>query len=214
MTTQPTRRLAALVATRLEAGIRALRRYAGHPGDDGRVLILGGVRSGKSRHAERLCARHARVTYVAAGLPPSADDPEWAARVAAHRERRPAHWHTVETTDLAAALREATGPLLIDCLGTWLSRVLDEVGAWDQAEGWQQRIDERLTDFVEAWRTARVPVVAVSNEVGMGIVPPTVSGRVFRDVLGSLNSQVARHADAVQLVVAGRILRLQERGLP
>ncbi|SFA92879.1 adenosylcobinamide kinase /adenosylcobinamide-phosphate guanylyltransferase [Amycolatopsis marina] len=207
---RPTRRLAELVANRLEAGARVLRRFSGIPDRDGRVLILGGVRSGKSRHAEQLIARYPAVTYVAGGLPPSDDDPEWAQRVALHRARRPAHWHTVESTDLATTLREATTPLLIDCLGTWLSRVLDEVGAWDQREGWQVRVDERLADVVEAWAGARVPVVAVSNEVGSGIVPPTFAGRVFRDVLGALNSQVAARSDEVLLIVAGRVLELKE----
>lgn len=205
----PTRRLAGLVATLLEAGARLLRTFSAPPRTDGRVLILGGVRSGKSRHAEQLISRYPAVTYVAGGLPPSDDDPEWAARVAAHRARRPAHWHTVESTDLAGTLRSATTPLLIDCLGTWLSRVLDEVGAWEQREGWQARVDERLADVVEAWAAAQVPVVAVSNEVGSGIVPPTLAGRVFRDVLGALNSQIAAHSDDVLLVVAGRTLELK-----
>ena len=183
---------------------RALRRY----GRDDKVLVLGGVRSGKSRHAERLVARHPHLTYVAPGLPPSADDSEWAARVAAHRARRPAHWRTLETTDLAAALRRASGPLLIDCLGTWLSRVLDEVGAWVQEPGWEQRLDDRLEDFLAAWAAARVPVVAVSNEVGSGVVPATSSGRLFRDVLGALNNRVSADSDRVILVVAGRALDL------
>jgi adenosylcobinamide kinase/adenosylcobinamide-phosphate guanylyltransferase len=99
-------------------------------------------------------------------------------------------------------------PLLIDCLGTWLSRVLDEVGAWEQVRGWELRLDDRLEDFLAAWASARVPIVAVSNEVGSGVVPATVSGRVFRDVLGALNDRVAAESDCVQLVVAGRVLDL------
>jgi adenosylcobinamide kinase/adenosylcobinamide-phosphate guanylyltransferase len=172
------------------------------------VLVLGGVRSGKSRHAERLVAHHPHLTYVAPGLPPGDDDPEWAARVAAHRARRPANWTTVETTDLATVLRTATSPLLIDCLGTWLSRVLDEVGAWSGEDGWACRLDERLEDFLAAWTQARVPVVAVSNEVGSGVVPATSSGRLFRDVLGALNNRVSAESDRSLLVVAGRVLEL------
>ncbi|WP_020666828.1 bifunctional adenosylcobinamide kinase/adenosylcobinamide-phosphate guanylyltransferase [Amycolatopsis nigrescens] len=201
--TKLTQRLAAL----LEMVARLLRRYAR---GDQKVLVLGGVRSGKSRHAERLMTRHPEVVYVAAGLPPSEDDPEWAARVAAHRARRPANWRTLETSDLAKVLREASRPLLIDCLGTWLSRVLDEVGAWQQTEGWELRLDERLEDFLAAWAGAHVPVVAVSNEVGSGVVPGTVAGRLFRDVLGALNTRVAAGSDSVRLVVAGRLLELSE----
>ncbi|MDI5977215.1 bifunctional adenosylcobinamide kinase/adenosylcobinamide-phosphate guanylyltransferase [Amycolatopsis magusensis] len=201
------RRAARLAATSLDTGAKVLRRYARGTRDE-KVLVLGGVRSGKSRHAERLMARHPHVIYLATGLPASEGDPEWAARVAAHRARRPAGWRTVETADLPGALRSASAPVLIDCFGTWLSRVLGDVGAWDQTDGWQQRLDDYLLDFIDAWRTARVPVVAVSNEVGSGVVPGTFSGRVFRDVLGALNSEVAAHSDKVLLVVAGRVLEL------
>lgn len=189
----------------LETLARALRRYGR---DEGKVLVLGGVRSGKSRHAERLVAHYPHLVYVAPGLPAGDDDPEWAARVAAHQARRPSHWKTVETTDLAGTLRKATEPLLIDCLGTWLSRVLEDVGAWQQKPGWEHRLDDRLEDFLAAWAAARVPVVAVSNEVGSGVVPATSSGRLFRDVLGALNNRVSADADRVVLVVAGRALDL------
>ncbi|MFD8493143.1 bifunctional adenosylcobinamide kinase/adenosylcobinamide-phosphate guanylyltransferase [Amycolatopsis sp. NPDC059657] len=199
--TKLTLRLAAL----LETAARTLRSYGR---EDGKVLVLGGVRSGKSRHAEDLMTRHGNVVYVAAGLPPTDDDPEWAARVAAHRARRPSTWRTVETGDLTSVLRSARSPLLIDCLGTWLSRVLDEVGAWDQRKGWERRLDDRLEDFLAAWASAVVPIVAVSNEVGSGVVPATFSGRLFRDVLGTLNSRVAAESDRVRLVVAGRVLDL------
>lgn len=198
------------LATSLEVAARLLRRFGG---DEGKVLVLGGVRSGKSRHAERLMNEHPEVVYVAPGYPASEDDPEWAARIAQHQARRPANWRTVESTDLAATVRKASRPLLIDCLGTWVSRVLGDVGAWEQEAGWELRLDERLEDFLDAWVNAHVPIVAVSNEVGMGVVPATVSGRVFRDVLGALNTRVAAESDSVQLVVAGRVLRIGERAL-
>ncbi|NKQ54090.1 bifunctional adenosylcobinamide kinase/adenosylcobinamide-phosphate guanylyltransferase [Amycolatopsis sp. K13G38] len=197
------------LAGTLEGAARRLRRWGR---DEGKVLILGGVRSGKSRHAERLMYPHPEIVYVAPGLP-AGDDPEWAARVKQHQARRPANWRTLETTDLATAVRRASRPLLIDCLGTWVSRVLGEVGAWEQTAGWELRLDERMEDFLAAWREAHVPIVAVSNEVGMGVVPATFSGRLFRDVLGALNNRVAAESDSVQLVVAGRILRLSERAL-
>lgn len=196
------------LAASLEAAARLLRRS-----DDTKVLVLGGVRSGKSRHAERLMAHHPEVVYVAPGPPAGDDDPEWAERIARHRARRPANWRTLETTDLATTLRKASRPLLIDCLGTWVSQVLGEVGAWQQTTGWELRLDERMEDFLAAFSEAHVPVVAVSNEVGMGVVPGTFSGRVFRDVLGALNNRVAALADGVQLVMAGRVVRLYERAL-
>ena len=100
-----------------------------------KVLVTGGVRSGKSRHAEELVltlAGDGPATYVAPGPTTDHDrDPDWAARVAAHRARRPAAWGTIETRDVAAALREGSAPVLVDCLGTWLTGVLDEERAWE-----------------------------------------------------------------------------------
>lgn len=173
------------------------------------MLVLGGARSGKSRHAERLLERYPDVTYVATGASPAEGDHQWAERIRQHRERRPAHWHTVETGDLATALREARTPVLIDCLGTWLTRVLDEAGAWEEADGWQGRVEVRVCELLDALRESDVVVVAVSNEVGSGVVPATPAGRLFRDVLGSLNRRVAEVSDSVLLVVAGRALKLR-----
>ncbi len=169
-----------------------------------RALLLGGSRSGKSAEAELRLAAEPYVTYVATG-PGGAGDGEWAARVRAHRERRPAHWETVETTDLVTAIRTATGPLLIDGMGTWLAAVFDEHGAW---EGDRAPVAARCDELVAAWRQAPQPIVAVSDEVGMGVVPATASGRAFRDALGRLNERLAAESEYVALVVAGRLLPL------
>ena len=192
-----------------------------------RTLVLGGVRSGKSHVAERLLAGAPCVTYVATGPLPSQDDPEWAERVRLHRERRPAHWTTVETTDLPQALRRATTPVLVDCLGTWLTSVLDDVGAWsddawsdaarsDEPDGAEpptrKRFDDAVDELVEAWHAAVVPVVAVSNEVGSGVVPATASGRLFADELGRLNTRLSLASERVLLVVAGRVIDLAGAG--
>src|SRR5690606_13368461 len=135
-------------------------------------------------------------------------DAEWAARVRAHRERRPAHWGTRETTDLAGTVRTATTPLLIDGLGTWLAAVFDEHHAWD---GDRTPVDQRCGELVNAWRQAHGRVVAVSDEVGMSVVPATASGRAFRDALGRLNERLAAESEDVTLVVAGRPLPLWTR---
>ena len=163
-----------------------------------RTLVVGGARSVKSREAERLLAAEPTVTYVATSRPElAARDSEWAERVAAHRHRRPASWLTVETLDVAKVLREATGPVLIDCLSLWLA---DALGDDDR----EQRVDE----LVAAWRGTSARVVAVSNEVGSGVVPDSASGRAFRDELGRLNARVAAESDDVLLTVAGRVVRL------
>lgn len=185
---------------------RASLAAAGRPAR--RTLVLGGVRSGKSAVAEQLLAAEPRVTYVATGTPPDGEDAEWAERVARHRADRAEHWTTIETTDLAGVLRTASTPLVIDCLGTWLTRVLGDVGAWDEQPGWRARLDARVDDLLEAWHAVGVPVVAVSNEVGAGVVPATWSGRLFRDELGRLNTRLSSASESVLLVVAGRAVDL------
>jgi adenosylcobinamide kinase / adenosylcobinamide-phosphate guanylyltransferase len=175
-----------------------------------RTLVTGGSSSGKSRYAESLLARERRVTYVAPGyVPDPARDPEWAARIAAHRLRRPAHWTTAETVDVVAALRGSDGPLLLDCLGTWLTRYVDGLGTWDvPLERWRSRFEAQAAELVAAWRAVPGPAVAVTNEVGWGVVPEHRSGRVFTDLLGHLNVAMSQASDEVVLVVAGRPLRL------
>lgn len=169
-----------------------------------RSLLLGGSRSGKSAEAELRLAAEPSITYVATG-PAGAGDAEWAARVRAHRERRPAHWDTVETTDLAGTIAGARAPLLIDGLGTWVAAVFDELGAWD---GGRERVERRCDELVEAWRRTPERLVAVSDEVGLGVVPGSSSGRAFRDVLGRLNERLAAESEDVALVVAGRVTPL------
>jgi adenosylcobinamide kinase/adenosylcobinamide-phosphate guanylyltransferase len=175
-----------------------------------RVLITGGMRSGKSRFAEGLLANEPHVTYIAPGpLPDPAADSEGADRIAAHREGRPPSWRTLETTDVADALRTAAPPLLIDCLGNWLAAAVDRLGTWDQPlADWRQRISPQIDDLLDGWRLCSGPAVAVTNEVGWGLVSEHRSGRVFTDLLGQLNARFADASDEVYLVVAGRALRL------
>jgi adenosylcobinamide kinase/adenosylcobinamide-phosphate guanylyltransferase len=175
-----------------------------------RVLVTGGVRSGKSRHAEQLLADRPHVLYVAAGPTTEEEpDPDWAARVAAHRANRPAGWTTLETRDLVAAVSNAEGPVLVDCLGTWLTGVLDQRGLWNAAMAEVSVVVDRLLDeLVQALLERTVDVVLVTNEVGLGVVPAHRSGMLFRDLLGTVNQRVAACCDEVHLVVAGRVLRL------
>jgi adenosylcobinamide kinase/adenosylcobinamide-phosphate guanylyltransferase len=192
-------------------------RLPRRPGGHGyRVLILGGARSGKSVTAERLLASRDRVDYVATGAVPDAGDPEWAARVAIHQQRRPPHWVTLETRDLESVLA-APGlatPVLVDCLSTWLAGVMDECGLWSAAPGPDQaRADkalaQRVDGLVDAWRATRRVVVAVSNEVGSGVVPGTASGVRYRDELGLLNTRIAAEGQQVWLCTAGIPRRLR-----
>jgi adenosylcobinamide kinase/adenosylcobinamide-phosphate guanylyltransferase len=168
-----------------------------------RTLLLGGARSGKSAEAELRFAAEGEVTYVATAAHRD-DDPEWIARITAHQERRPSWWRTAETTDLAGLLGATGGSILIDGLGTWLASVMDARGAWEDPAAVRPALDA----LVEAWRAAEADVVAVTDEVGQGIVPATASGRLFRDLLGTLNQRLAAESEEVALVVAGRLVHL------
>ncbi len=175
-----------------------------------RILVTGGVRSGKSRHAEQLLDADAPAVYLTPGYPadPSAD-PEWAARVAAHRSRRPARWTTLETLALADAITDAEHPVLVDCLGTWLTRLLDSWGAWEESSAaWQPRLDAEVAALATAVTEARVSVVLVTNEVGWGLVSEYPAGRIFADQLGRVNQAIAAVCEDVVLMVAGRPLHL------
>jgi adenosylcobinamide kinase / adenosylcobinamide-phosphate guanylyltransferase len=172
------------------------------------VLVTGGVRSGKSRYAEQLLADVEQVTYLAAGYP-TGDDPEWNARVAAHQLHRPASWRTVETLELAQGVREADGPVLIDCLGTWLTRTLDAWDGWEQpVAGWEPRLNQEVVELASVITTHPHDVVVVTNEVGWGLVSEYPAGRVFADQLGRLNQVIAAACDEVVLLIAGRPVHL------
>jgi adenosylcobinamide kinase/adenosylcobinamide-phosphate guanylyltransferase len=172
-----------------------------------RTLVLGGARSGKSAYAEALLAAEPDVTYVATAAA-RPDDLEWQERVRLHQLRRPAGWLTEEEADLPALLREASGPVLVDCVSLWLTGVLDTCDCWDDPTGLTKARDS-YDELLAAWSATRARVVLVSSEVGWGVVPGTPSGRLFRDELGRLNAALAVAADEVLLVVAGLPLRLK-----
>ncbi|MGW2564282.1 bifunctional adenosylcobinamide kinase/adenosylcobinamide-phosphate guanylyltransferase [Streptomyces sp. NPDC001514] len=206
------RRLAAAGARAVPDGTTLyVGEYHDVPDVPRRTLVTGGARSGKSLEAERRLESFPDVVYVATSGS-RADDPEWAARVAAHRDRRPHSWRTVETCDLVPLLAEDGPPLLIDCLALWLTDAMDRVGAWDD-ELWEatgrEALHRRTAELVAALRTTRRTVVAVTNEVGSGVVPATASGRRFRDELGRLNAAFATECEHLLLVVSGQALRLR-----
>jgi adenosyl cobinamide kinase/adenosyl cobinamide phosphate guanylyltransferase len=157
------------------------------------TLVLGGARSGKSRHAEALVTGQAPPwVYIATA---QAFDDEMHARIAAHRSRRPEGWRTVEAPlDLAEALAAAgERPVLVDCLTLWLSNLM--LGEADLAA--------RIAAFERALAARKAPTVVVSNEVGLGIVPDNALARAFRDQAGLLNQRIAARAGRVLFVVAG-----------
>jgi adenosylcobinamide kinase/adenosylcobinamide-phosphate guanylyltransferase len=161
------------------------------------TLVLGGTRSGKSEVAEALVAgAPGPVTYLATG---QVTDAEMAGRIAGHRRRRPAGWATIEAgCDLAGSLAGLAGHVLVDSLGTWVAGHADLA---PDAEGLCAALRARAT-------AGTGDTVVVSEEVGLGVHPPTEVGRRFADALGELNRAVADEADRVLLVVAGRVLPL------
>lgn len=161
-------------------------------------LVLGGTRSGKSEYAESLVkALPGPVTYMATAV--VGDDPDFARRVEVHRRRRPEGWTTAEVgAELVEALGRTEGSALVDSLGTWVA------GSWSSADGFAADSD----GLCRVLRERRGHTVLVSEEVGLGVHPPTEAGRQFADALGHLNRAVAGVADDAVLVVAGRVLRL------
>jgi adenosylcobinamide kinase/adenosylcobinamide-phosphate guanylyltransferase len=177
-----------------------------------RTLVLGGISSGKSRWAEETIAESLPpgqpVRYLACG-PAIGADAAWAGRVAQHRDRRPAHWSTVETDDIPAQLRQSPDmPTLVDDLGGWLTGTLDRNNAWDDGSA-AVPVRETIDAMLAAVSAFGSPLMLVSPEVGLTVVPATASGRRFTDELGSLNQRVASLCDRVVLVVAGQAVPIK-----
>lgn len=167
----------------------------------GITLVLGGARSGKSAFAERLVSEAGgRAVYIATA---EARDGEMRDRIDVHRARRGGDWTTIEAPlDLVGALRDVDAPdtaILVDCLTLWLANLL----------GARRDIAAETDALVAGLAGCRGPVVLVSNEVGMGIVPENEMARTFRDLQGTLNQTVAAAADRVWFVAAGLPLALK-----
>ena len=172
------------------------------------ILVLGGVRSGKSRHAQDLAARGDRVAVIATA---EGRDDDMRQRIARHRKERPASWMTVEAPiGLPAALSDVDGQfdtVLVDCLTLWASNLIE------QEAGSTDRVFQHTQLLAETLRRCQATVILVSNEVGSGIVPDNELARQYRDVLGGINQRVAAIADEVVLMVAGCPLLIKQRAV-
>ncbi|EPH02536.1 hypothetical protein HMPREF1531_01844 [Propionibacterium sp. oral taxon 192 str. F0372] len=174
-----------------------------------RILVLGGARSGKSSHAEAIAATAGEVDYLATSEN-RPDDPEWQARIALHRARRPRGWATIETINVAAELvRDTDRMLLVDCLTVWLTRQMDAAGVWTAEPDCDEILRTAVDGLVKAIGACRRPVIMVSNEVGQGIVPLDAGTRRFRDEMGILNAKVAAAVNRVDFCIAGIPQRLK-----
>jgi adenosylcobinamide kinase/adenosylcobinamide-phosphate guanylyltransferase len=175
------------------------------------TLILGGARSGKSAYAQKLAAgRGASVLYVATA---EAGDGEMADRIAAHRAERPAHWKTLEAQrQVGDAIRLNRGEaniILIDCLTLLASNVIIPLPEPVTAQAAESALNAEVDDLLAAYAGSQAEWIVVSNEVGLGLVPPYPLGRVYRDALGRANQRLAAEADEVLFMVAGLPLKLK-----
>ena len=174
------------------------------------TLVIGGARSGKSRFALTLGDHAERPAYIATAR---AEDAEMAARIARHRQARPAHWRTVEeplgiASVVAAAARDHDF-VLLDCLTVWLSNF-----CWEHRVEPERALEAAALREVACLAEASAPseVVLVTNEVGCGLVPESAVGRLFRDLQGWVNQEAARAADRVFQVVAGIPVAIKPAG--
>lgn len=175
-----------------------------------RVLVLGGARSGKSAYAEKIAAQLGqRVLYVATA---EVLDDEMAERVAAHRQTRPAGWQTLEAPrQVGAALTAVTEPpevLLLDCMTLLVSNIV-LARETESSSAVQAAVQAEIEAIIAAQKQLDVPLVVVSSEVGLGLIPAYRMGRVYRDALGWANQKLAAVADQVFLVVAGLPIALK-----
>ena len=172
------------------------------------ILVLGGVRSGKSRYAEQIAGRDS--VSVVLIVTATAGDEEMAARIAAHRARRPAHWQVIEEPiELGRAIHRATSSgtvVIVDCLTLWLSNLL--------ALENRNVIDAQRAALRSAVAESTGTLVLVSNEVGSGIVPASELGRRFRDEAGMLHQELAQQCDQVVWMVAGLPVMVKAPGRP
>ncbi|MEM7029323.1 MAG: bifunctional adenosylcobinamide kinase/adenosylcobinamide-phosphate guanylyltransferase [Chloroflexota bacterium] len=169
-----------------------------------RTLILGGARSGKSSYAEKLAAEAGpNVLYVATA---EAKDDDMAERIANHQRERPASWQTIETplavSPALESLSQAPDLILLDCLTLLVSNILLSLEEEPQAVI-EQHIAQEISAIIAAQERLNTALIIVSNEVGLGLVPPYPLGRIYRDLLGRANQQLAAQADQVLFMVAG-----------
>lgn len=173
------------------------------------ILITGGARSGKSRHAESLIQSFASVLYIATS---AAIDDEMAARIQHHRNSRPPHWRTAERSrDLTPLIPPDNVPdeaILLECVTTLVTNILFAEGGETDPDEWdyvamEKAVTQEITQLISACRACPSPVLLVTNEVGLGIVPDNRLARHFRDIAGRVNQMLAAAADEVWLVVSG-----------
>jgi adenosylcobinamide kinase / adenosylcobinamide-phosphate guanylyltransferase len=167
------------------------------------TLILGGVRSGKSTHAQQLAMTYARVCFIATA---TAGDAEMHQRIQTHQAARPSHWTTLEVPlNIPQSLGSSQeyDAILLDCLTMLTANILMQYPDGTAYPVVESRLDEEVDSLMKTIQTSSADWIIVSNEVGMGVVPPYELGRYYRDLLGRANQKIASIANHVLFMVAG-----------
>ena len=181
------------------------------------ILVLGGVRSGKSDYAEELAQSlgQDQVLFVATA---EAGDAEMARRIAAHQQSRPASWRTLEAPrNIGEAIQshlEDVAVVLVDCITLLVSNVMLALGDDPDTVQVEGAVQDEIQALLQTCSSSPITCIAVSNEVGLGVVPEHRLGRLYRDVLGKANQALAAQADEVYLMVAGLAVELKALATP
>ena len=180
------------------------------------ILILGGARSGKSRFAQEIASQLGqRVFFVATG---EALDEEMKERIEEHKKARPSHWRTLEAPrHVGLRIREQVEDarvVVVDCLTLLVANVIGQCGNDPDTRVASEKLSSEITDLLECVAQTEAKFVFVSNEVGLGLVPSNRLGRLYRDLLGRVNEELARQADTIYFMVAGIPVTVKGRGSP
>jgi adenosylcobinamide kinase/adenosylcobinamide-phosphate guanylyltransferase len=181
------------------------------------ILVLGGVRSGKSDYAEELAQSlgQDQVLFVATA---EAGDADMARRIAAHQQSRPASWRTLEAPrNLGEAIQSHLGEaevVLVDCITLLVSNVMLALGDDPDTPRAESAVQNEIQALLQTCRCSPMTCIAVSNEVGLGVVPEHRLGRLYRDLLGKANQALAAQADEVYLMAAGLAIELKALAAP
>jgi len=176
------------------------------------IFVLGGARSGKSGFAEGIAKKYQEVVYIATA---EAGDEEMRKRINAHRERRPAHWETIESpyniNEAVAGLNGKANIVIIDCITLYITNLLLKYGDVDESakDRGEAKILNEIETLCRICKEVSPDIIIVSNETGLGIVPENVLSRLFLDVAGRTNQLIANHADEVYFMVAGIAQRIK-----
>lgn len=166
-------------------------------------LVIGGVRSGKSRYAQKICLEQSATPYYLATARKNNDDPDFTERITQHQQQRSSQWVTIEEPIHLSSLNLSKKNVLLDCLTLWLTNLF-EISSYDEKITW-----EKFQIEWDNFKKIPASLTIVSNEIGMGIHPLEHSSRKFIDLQGQANQLVAKDAHSVSMMVAGIPLKIK-----